>query len=115
MVTVLGNLFVILVISSDSHLHTPMYFFLSNLSFIDICFISTTILKMLVNIQAQNKDISYKECLTQKLDHFSDVHRGDPHAEPLHLKPEEQGCEGGPGKAPQPSSLVSMVFHWPRN
>ncbi|KAM4857040.1 olfactory receptor 7D11-like isoform 1-T1 [Urocitellus parryii] len=65
LVTVLGNLLIILAISSDPHLHTPMYFFLSNLSFIDICFISTTVPKLLVNIQAQNKDISYTECLTQ--------------------------------------------------
>ncbi|XP_004442661.1 PREDICTED: olfactory receptor 7D4-like [Ceratotherium simum simum] len=65
LVTVVGNLLIILAISSDSHLHTPMYFFLSNLSFVDICFISTTVLKMLVNIQTQNKHISYRECLTQ--------------------------------------------------
>ncbi|XP_046504968.1 olfactory receptor 7D4-like [Equus quagga] len=65
LVTVLGNLFIILAISSDSHLHTPMYFFLSNLSFVDICFISTIVPKMLVNIQAQSRVISYKGCLTQ--------------------------------------------------
>nr|XP_027811133.1 olfactory receptor 7D4-like [Marmota flaviventris] len=65
LVTVLGNLLIILAVSSDSHLHTPMYFFLSNLSFVDICFTSTTVPKMLVNIQAQRKDISYTECLTQ--------------------------------------------------
>uniref|UniRef100_A0A8D2DT03 Olfactory receptor n=1 Tax=Sciurus vulgaris TaxID=55149 RepID=A0A8D2DT03_SCIVU len=65
LVTVLGNLLIILAISSDAHLHTPMYFFLSNLSFVDMCFISTTVPKMLVNIQAQRKDISYIECLTQ--------------------------------------------------
>ncbi|XP_046494569.1 olfactory receptor 7D4-like [Equus quagga] len=65
LVTVLGNLLIILAISSDSQLHTPMYFFLSNLSFVDICFISTTVLKMLVNIQTQNKNISYRGCLTQ--------------------------------------------------
>ncbi|KAM5187426.1 uncharacterized protein ACOB7L_008452 [Callospermophilus lateralis] len=65
LVTVLGNLLIILVVSSDPHLHTPMYFFLSNLSFVDICFISTTVPKMLVNIQVQRKDISYIECFTQ--------------------------------------------------
>ncbi|XP_058381768.1 olfactory receptor 7D4-like [Diceros bicornis minor] len=65
LVTVVGNLLIILAISSDSHLHTPMYFFLSNLSFVDICFISTTVLKMLVNIQTQNRNISYRGCLTQ--------------------------------------------------
>uniref|UniRef100_A0A8D0WBS9 Olfactory receptor n=1 Tax=Sus scrofa TaxID=9823 RepID=A0A8D0WBS9_PIG len=65
LVTVLGNLLIIQAISSDSHLHTPMYFFLSNLSFVDICFVSTTVPKMLVNIQAQSKDISHVGCLTQ--------------------------------------------------
>ncbi|XP_049731175.1 olfactory receptor 7D4-like [Elephas maximus indicus] len=65
LVTVLGNLLIILAISSDSHLHTPMYFFLSNLSFVDICFITTTVPKMLVNIQTQSKVISYTGCLTQ--------------------------------------------------
>uniref|UniRef100_A0A8C3WA08 G-protein coupled receptors family 1 profile domain-containing protein n=1 Tax=Catagonus wagneri TaxID=51154 RepID=A0A8C3WA08_9CETA len=65
LVTVLGNLLIILAITSDSHLHTPMYFFLSNLSFTDICFTSTTLPKMLVNIQMQKKDITYEGCLTQ--------------------------------------------------
>ncbi|KFO36919.1 olfactory receptor 7D4 [Fukomys damarensis] len=65
LVTVLGNLLIILTISSDSHLHTPMYFFLSNLSFVDICFVSTTIPKMLMNIQERSKCIAYVECLTQ--------------------------------------------------
>ncbi|KAG3280105.1 olfactory receptor 7A10-like [Ictidomys tridecemlineatus] len=65
LVTVLGNLLIILASISDSHLHTPMYFFLSNLSFVDICFTSTTIPKMLVNIQTQNKVITYAGCITQ--------------------------------------------------
>ncbi|XP_045039040.1 olfactory receptor 7A17 [Desmodus rotundus] len=65
LITVLGNLFIILAISSDSHLHTPMYFFLSNLSLVDICFTSTTIPKMLVNIQRKSKVITYAGCLTQ--------------------------------------------------
>ncbi|XP_055457236.1 olfactory receptor 7D4-like [Psammomys obesus] len=64
-VCIIGNLLIILTISSDSHLQTPMYFFLSNLSSTDICFISTTVPKMLVNIQAQNKSITYEGCLTQ--------------------------------------------------
>ncbi|KAF7483931.1 Hypothetical predicted protein [Marmota monax] len=65
LVTVLGNLLIILATISDSHLHTPMYFFLSNLSLVDICFTSTTIPKMLVNIQTQSKDITYSGCITQ--------------------------------------------------
>ncbi|XP_039698847.1 olfactory receptor 7D4-like [Pteropus medius] len=66
LITMLGNLLIILAISSDSHLHTPMYFFLSNLSFVEICFISTTIPKMLVNILAESKNISYIGCLVQR-------------------------------------------------
>ncbi|XP_002921972.3 olfactory receptor 7G2 [Ailuropoda melanoleuca] len=65
LVTLLGNLLIILAVSSDSHLHTPMYFFLANLSFTDICLSTTTIPKMLVNIQAQNQSITYTGCLTQ--------------------------------------------------
>ncbi|KAM8926695.1 LOW QUALITY PROTEIN: olfactory receptor 7C2-like [Lycaon pictus] len=65
LITVLGNLLIILVISTDSRLHTPMYFFLANLSFADICFTSTTVPKMLLNIQTQSKTITYEGCLSQ--------------------------------------------------
>ncbi|MBZ3878440.1 Olfactory receptor 7A5 [Sciurus carolinensis] len=65
LVIILGNLLIILAVSSDSHLHTPMYFFHSNLSFTDICISTTTIPKMLANIQAQDQSISYTGCLTQ--------------------------------------------------
>nr|XP_012634145.1 olfactory receptor 1D2 [Microcebus murinus] len=65
LVTVVGNVLIVLAISSDSHLHTPMYFFLANLSFTDLFFVTNTIPKMLVNLQSQNKAISYTGCLTQ--------------------------------------------------
>ncbi|XP_016066551.1 PREDICTED: olfactory receptor 1361-like [Miniopterus natalensis] len=65
LVTVLGNLLIILAIGSDVHLHTPMYIFLANLSFSDIGFTSTIIPKMLDNISSGSKLISYGECLTQ--------------------------------------------------
>ncbi|KAM6168111.1 olfactory receptor 7G2-like [Erethizon dorsatum] len=65
LVTVLGNLLIILAVSSDSHLHSPMYFFLSSLSFTDICFSTSTVPKMLVNIQTQSRSIGYTDCLTQ--------------------------------------------------
>lgn len=65
LVTVLGNLLIIMVIITQSHLHTPMYFFLANLSFVDICFTSTTVPKMLVNIQTQSKAITYADCISQ--------------------------------------------------
>ncbi|XP_036049252.1 putative gustatory receptor clone PTE38 isoform X2 [Onychomys torridus] len=65
LITTLGNLLIILAVTSDSQLHTPMYFFLSNLSFNDICLITTTIPKMLINIQAQDQTITYTGCLSQ--------------------------------------------------
>ena len=65
LVTVLGNLLIILAVACDTHLHTPMYFFLSNLSFTDICLSTTMIPKILVNVQTQNQRITYTVCLTQ--------------------------------------------------
>ncbi|XP_049644175.1 olfactory receptor 7A10-like [Suncus etruscus] len=65
LINVFGNLLIILAISSDSHLHTPMYFFIANLSFVDICFTSTTVPKMLVNSQTGNKGITYSGCIAQ--------------------------------------------------
>ncbi|XP_017501162.3 olfactory receptor 1N2-like [Manis javanica] len=65
LVTVLGNLLIILAIGSDPHLHTPMYFFLANLSFADACFSSTTVPKMLVNMQTHSQTIPYGGCLAQ--------------------------------------------------
>ncbi|XP_058146461.1 olfactory receptor 7A17-like [Dasypus novemcinctus] len=65
MVTFIGNLLIILAIITDSHLHTPMYFFLSNLSFTDICFTSTTVPKMLLNFQTESKIITYESCIIQ--------------------------------------------------
>ncbi|XP_036052629.1 olfactory receptor 1468-like [Onychomys torridus] len=63
--TVLGNLIIIILILLDSHLHTPMYFFLSNLSFSDLCFSSVTMPKLLQNMQSQDPSITYEGCLTQ--------------------------------------------------
>ncbi|ELV13166.1 olfactory receptor 7A17 [Tupaia chinensis] len=65
LITACGNLLIILATISDSHLHTPMYFFLSNLSFADIGLTSTTVPKMLVNIQTQSKVITYAGCINQ--------------------------------------------------
>ena len=65
LVTVLGNLLIILAVISDSHFHTPMYFFLFNLSLTDVSFSTTTIPRMLVNLQTHSKSITYAGCLTQ--------------------------------------------------
>ncbi|XP_041520461.1 olfactory receptor 1468-like [Microtus oregoni] len=63
--TVLGNLIIIILILLDSHLHTPMYLFLSNLSFSDLCFSSVTMPKLLQNMQSHDPSIPYAGCLTQ--------------------------------------------------
>ncbi|XP_031209899.1 olfactory receptor 1500-like [Mastomys coucha] len=63
--TVLGNLLIIVLVQLDSHLHTPMYLFLSNLSFSDLCFSSVTMPKLLQNMQSKVPSISYVGCLTQ--------------------------------------------------
>ncbi|GAB1300619.1 Olfactory receptor [Apodemus speciosus] len=63
--TVLGNLLIMLAISTDSSLHMPMYFFLSNLSFVDVCFISTTVPKVLAIYILGSQTISFSGCLTQ--------------------------------------------------
>ncbi|XP_076433624.1 olfactory receptor 1f45-like [Peromyscus maniculatus bairdii] len=63
--TVLGNLLIILAIGTDSRLHTPMYFFLSNLSFVDVCFSSTIVPKVLAIHILGSQAISFSGCLTQ--------------------------------------------------
>ncbi|XP_053425947.1 olfactory receptor 1A1 [Nycticebus coucang] len=64
-ITLTGNLLIILAILSDIRLHNPMYFFLANLSLVDIFFSSVTIPKMLVNHLLGSKSISFGGCLTQ--------------------------------------------------
>ncbi|KAL0623406.1 Olfactory receptor 1F12 [Plecturocebus cupreus] len=60
-----GNLLILLAIGSDHGLHTPMYFFLANLSLVDLCLPSATVPKMLLNIETQTQTISYPGCLAQ--------------------------------------------------
>ena len=59
------NLSLVVLIRMDAHLHTPMYFFLSNLSFIDLCYITTTIPNMLFNFFHENQTISFVGCIVQ--------------------------------------------------
>ncbi|XP_037377181.1 olfactory receptor 5A2-like [Talpa occidentalis] len=59
------NLSLFTLIRMDSHLHTPMYFFLGNLSFLDICYVSSTTPKMLSDIITGQKAISFLGCATQ--------------------------------------------------
>ena len=64
-VTVWGNLGMIALIQVSSGLHTPMYFFLSHLSFVDFCYSTTITLKMLANILNEDRAISFLECTVQ--------------------------------------------------
>ncbi|XP_071588510.1 olfactory receptor 14J1-like [Heliangelus exortis] len=61
----LGNGLIITTIACDHHLHTPMYFFLLNLSLLDLGSISTTLPKAMANSLWHNTDISYKACAAQ--------------------------------------------------
>lgn len=61
----LGNFLIILTVISDSRLHTPMYFLLANLSFIDICVASFATPKMIADLLAERKTISFDACLAQ--------------------------------------------------
>ncbi|XP_044839683.1 olfactory receptor 5V1-like [Mauremys mutica] len=59
------NIVIMAVIRADSHLHTPMYFFLFHLSFVDICYSSVMVPKMLMNFLAEHKTISVNGCIAQ--------------------------------------------------
>ncbi|XP_012368876.2 olfactory receptor 5I1-like, partial [Octodon degus] len=64
-VTVMGNLGMILLITVSPHLHTPMYFFLCMLSFVDTCYSSAIAPKLLANLISDEKTISYHGCAAQ--------------------------------------------------
>ncbi|XP_043338757.1 olfactory receptor 5AN1-like [Cervus canadensis] len=63
--TLTCNLSLLILIRMDSHLHTPMYFFLSNLSFIDICYVTSIAPKMLYDFFQERKMITYVGCVVQ--------------------------------------------------
>ncbi|KAM9324283.1 olfactory receptor 5A2-like [Gastrophryne carolinensis] len=65
LITVVGNLVILTLISFSRRLHTPMYFFLANLSIIDIIFSSVTVPKLLFILLTAQKSISYSSCITQ--------------------------------------------------
>ena len=65
LLTLTVNLLMLLVIRTDSHLHTPMYFFLSHLSFLDAFYSSVIVPKLLENLLSKWKTISFLECFTQ--------------------------------------------------
>ncbi|KAG9463783.1 olfactory receptor 12D1-like [Eleutherodactylus coqui] len=65
MVTILGNLSIMTITQINQSLHTPMYFFLWNLSFIDLCFSSVAVPKMLSDFLVLKKTISFGGCICQ--------------------------------------------------
>ncbi|XP_069468348.1 olfactory receptor 2G3-like [Ambystoma mexicanum] len=71
LVTLVGNSTLIIISKIDCNLQTPMYFFLSNLSFLDICYITSIVPKMLVNFLMTKKTISYAGCAAQMYVHLS--------------------------------------------
>ncbi|XP_054859791.1 olfactory receptor 13H1-like [Eublepharis macularius] len=64
-VAIAGNGLILVLIAVDSHLHTPMYFFLSNLSFIDVCFISNSVPQMLALCFTDRRTVSFGRCFAQ--------------------------------------------------
>lgn len=77
--TLVGNISIIVVSRVDPNLDSPMYFFLSNLSFLDLCFTTTTIPQLLLNLWGPDKSISYGGCVTQfYMFHFLGGHRMHP-------------------------------------
>ena len=67
LMTILGNLFIVFLIITDSHLHSPMYFLLANLSFVDFCLSSVTTPKLITDFLKDNKTISFEGCMSQIL------------------------------------------------
>ncbi|XP_054324438.1 olfactory receptor 4K5-like [Pongo pygmaeus] len=65
MVIVLGNLLITLTVTSDTSLHSPMYFLLGNLSFVDICQTSFATPKMIADFLSEHKTISFSGCIAQ--------------------------------------------------
>ncbi|XP_036032349.1 olfactory receptor 2H1 [Onychomys torridus] len=65
LITLLGNTLILLLSTLDPRLHSPMYFFLSNLSFLDLCFTTTCVPQMLVNLWGPTKTISFLGCSVQ--------------------------------------------------
>ncbi|NXW94896.1 O11L1 protein, partial [Alopecoenas beccarii] len=63
--TILGNIIIISVVTLEPRLHLPMYKFLKNLSFLEVCYTTTVIPKMLANLLAKRKSISFSGCMAQ--------------------------------------------------
>nr|XP_033799929.1 olfactory receptor 1019-like [Geotrypetes seraphini] len=65
LMSILGNFIIISTVFAEPHLHSPMFFFLINLSVLEICYVTVTVPKLLAVLIAQNKTISFMQCMTQ--------------------------------------------------
>ncbi|KAK2518881.1 hypothetical protein Q9233_012286 [Columba guinea] len=65
MVTITENAIIIFVVKRNRHLQKPMYYFLGNLSFLEICFVSVTLPRLLLGFWSQSMTISFSSCMTQ--------------------------------------------------
>ncbi|XP_015261034.1 PREDICTED: olfactory receptor 14A16-like [Gekko japonicus] len=65
LVALMGNFLLIAAVAHNLHFHSPMYFFLVNLSIVDVCYISTTVPKSIVNSLMGSKQISFPGCVAQ--------------------------------------------------
>ncbi|XP_053330106.1 olfactory receptor 8D1-like [Spea bombifrons] len=65
LITLGGNLTILLLVCLDRHLRTPMYFFLSNLSILDMCSVTVTLHKVLIIFITKDNTVSYSPCMTQ--------------------------------------------------
>uniref|UniRef100_K7F1N3 Olfactory receptor n=1 Tax=Pelodiscus sinensis TaxID=13735 RepID=K7F1N3_PELSI len=63
--TVAGNLLIIVLVVADRHLHIPMYYFLANLSIVEICYVSTTLPRLLASLATGDRSISLQNCFVQ--------------------------------------------------
>uniref|UniRef100_A0A8C0G8P2 Olfactory receptor n=1 Tax=Chelonoidis abingdonii TaxID=106734 RepID=A0A8C0G8P2_CHEAB len=63
--TVAGNTLIVVLVVTDQHLHTPMYFFLGNLSYLETCYTSTFLPRLLASLLTGNRTISFIGCFTQ--------------------------------------------------
>ncbi|XP_075768251.1 olfactory receptor 5AP2-like [Pelodiscus sinensis] len=64
-VTMGGNILIVVLVVADQHLHTPMYFFLWNLSFLDLCYSSSILPRLLSSLLTGDRTISIESCLVQ--------------------------------------------------
>uniref|UniRef100_A0A8C5PN36 Olfactory receptor n=1 Tax=Leptobrachium leishanense TaxID=445787 RepID=A0A8C5PN36_9ANUR len=71
LISIAGNVIIIWISWVSPHLHTPMYFFLGNLSFLDVWYTSSIVPKMLINFLSVNKSISFEACFSQLCIHLS--------------------------------------------